>query len=253
MKHAKNGEILVMDHCRGAVSELITKRGLTEHKPVGYIGRPNTSYDECLRYTRRYATNRYRYNLYRLGLRNFTPGGLVDPLAAIAEVHVDIGCGAGLFSWAFMDWATSHELNHTQLQLCGLDHSPQYLQLARDIRDKVRAVAPHYPALYYETSIAGLCDALRQTHVEGANYTITFGHVLVQAASPAEIAGFAQVISAVLRVAGSRSTCRLTAFDAKRQLENFTWAWERLLDYMREIGIRFEPCAPGLRHGYVHR
>ena len=250
MDHAKN--VLLVDQCRDAVVALIAAHEVTELNPMGYLGRPNTSYKECLLYTQKYATP-YRYLRYMRELRNFTPGGSVDSQAAITEAHVDIGCGAGLFSWVFMDWTARHGLNHTQLQLYGLDHSPQYLRLSRDIRRKVRAVAPYYPALYYETSIAELCDALRRTHVKGANYTITLGHVLVQAASPAAIAGFAQVISAVLRVVGSRSTCRLTAVDAIRRSVDFARAWRCLLEHMSQVGIRFEPCADGLRRGYLFR
>ena len=255
MEHAKN--VLLMDHCRDAVSALIAAHAVHAFKPLGYLGRPNTSYDECLRYTQWYATDaaRYRYDRYMAVLRKFTPRGLVDPQAAITEAHVDIGCGAGLFSWVFMDWAASHGLNHTQLQLYGLDHSPQYLQLSRDIRRKVRAVAPYYPALYYDTSIVGLCDALRQTHVTGANYTITFGHVLVQAHihSPNAIAGFTKVISTMVEVAGERNTCRLTAVDARGRHADFTRAWRCLLEHMSQAGIRFEPCADRLRHGYLRR
>ena len=113
-----------------------------EGPPKTFIGRPDTPLDECLRYTKWHTCDTtHRYDRFKDALRLFDGRDPEEaPKTSIAEAHVDIGCGAGLFSWAFIDWAIRGGLTFTKLRklrLYGLDHCEQYLRLSRDIRELV--------------------------------------------------------------------------------------------------------------------
>ena len=233
-----------IDRYREAVNRSMRFHEVKEGPPKTFIGRPDTPLDECLRYTKWHTCDTtYRYDRFKNALRLFD---WWDPEEAtktsIAEAHVDIGCGAGLFSWAFIDWAIRGGVTFPKLRklrLYGLDHCEQYLRLSRDIRELVLGSPNMPPVLHHATTPDELCGALKENHVAGTNYTITFGYVLIQAHSPDAIAGFAKVISTVLEVAGKRSTCRLVAVDAEsgRRPSQLKYVWKSLLNQLERNNI----------------
>ena len=125
-----------------------------EGPPKTFIGRPDTPLDECLRYTKWHTCDTtHRYDRFKDALRLFDGRDPEEaPKTSIAEALVDIGCGAGLFSWAFIDWAIRGGLTFTKLRklrLYGLDHCEQYLRLSRDIRELVLGSPPDRPPVLH--------------------------------------------------------------------------------------------------------
>ena len=88
------------------------------------------------------AVQHYRYNRYR---------SLLERLAICEgqQVHIDIGCGAGVFSWAFLDWLTGHFIPHSSVTLYGYDHSQEMIRLSYMLKGRISQIISGYPSFYY--------------------------------------------------------------------------------------------------------
>ena len=175
----------------------------------------------------------YRYNRYAEVLEKYEPGG--GP-----EAHVDLGCGADLFSWVFLDWATQNRLNPNSLALYGLDHSVAMLRLAQETRRHLLQHVPNYPELHYSVDVNALCNTLSVNHRPDTGYTITMGHVLVQAQSAADIQTYTRLISHVVSLLEPEGDCALVAVDAARQRNIFALGWSMLLESLTIAGVMHE-------------
>ena len=171
----------------------------------------------------------YRYRRYReiVGYRRIPPG---------RAAHVDIGCGAGLFSWVFLDWARENGLTYNHIDLYGLDHSRAMIQLARRMREGLMRNIANYPPLRYTQDINALLQSLTEHHRPATDYTITFGHVLVQA--PNAVPDFARVIAHIVGLMDAQSTCVVMAVDARREAYQLAQRWIALLEESARLGIR---------------
>ncbi len=185
----------------------------------------------------------YRYNRYRTTLGR--PQPTTDRYPRLA--HVDVGCGAGLWSWVLLDWAADYNLSYDRIDLYGVDHSPFMITLAYFMRDGLAATVANYPELHYEINVQMLLQALIENHQEPTDYMITFGHVLVQAlaesTAPDAISAmlnFTSMIVHILRSQDRQSNCVLVAIDARGRTEEFSWAWRALLSNLALAGVRYE-------------
>lgn len=211
------------------------------HKPSHQISK-NATFANVIQYTDAYlgkelnTQSDYRYDIYRNMLANLAEGG-----GRIA--HIDIGCGAGPFSWAFVDWATEKGVELNRVSLYGLDHCPAMLCLAQEIRSRLSDAIPDYPDLHYYQEIDSLLDKLKEKHQEDKNYTITFGHVLVQVYEqehPDEaINQFAQIVSQVYNMISDNSSCNLVAVDAStgNWSIKFDAAWDSFQKKLKSLGV----------------
>ena len=187
-----------------------------------HIVRADASFTEAVQHTdwwlrRNDSIPYYRYNRYRATLGGPQPIG--DSRTRLAQV--DIGCGAGLWSWVLLDWATDSNLAYDRIDLYGIDHSAAMITLAIFMRDKLVSNIANYPTLHYETDAQMLLQALTQNHQQPTHYVVTLGHVLVQALADSSgpdaisaILNFTWVITHILRLQDRQSDCVLVTVDA---------------------------------------
>ena len=204
----------------------------------GYILPSDAEFEVAVQYTHRYVINpgrgqnHYRYRRYRETLDLVTPGKR-------RLVHVDIGSGAGLFSWAFLDWASAKGLDLRRIRLYGFDHNQPSLSLAKQIRKRLTENIDRYPKLRYYDDVDTLVGRLAQSPSRKKDFVITLGYVLVQAHSPEVIQLFADIIRTALDVLQPGCSCTLIAVDAftgqgPKELEK---GWSRLRDTLNQLGI----------------
>ena len=209
----------------------------------GHLVGKKAGFDEVVQHTDHYigmgndeqtnARPDYRYRRYEELLSTLKP-------PARREAHVDLGCGAGLFSWVFLDWAAAKRLDRGNVELYGLDHCPAMIRLAREIRARLVPRIPNYPELRYCDNATALLQSLTENHRRDTDYTITFGHVLAQAHTPDSIDAFTRVIVHILKLIDAQSSCMVLAVDARNADIPFAEGWSSLLKSLDNASIGFE-------------
>ena len=201
-----------------------------------YAVRPNIGFKEAAHYTGRHdRPSHYRYNRYMEALRRHVKLG--PDMQRVA--HVDIGCGAGPFSWAFLDWATNNEIGYDHVDLYGYDHSTAMIELAALVRMRLMQTTPmsNYPSLHYDVNIQDFLRRLKMAWHPNTNYIVTFGHVLAQSYtnSPSSIErDFVRIIENIIRLKGVGARCEIVAVDAKGWSRDFAGGWFWLLKHLAQ-------------------
>ena len=230
---------VIKDHYPRVISEIMAERGVAASGQPNYVVAPDTELPEVLRYTDWYVAGRgdsrshYRYDRYMSGLQS-------HPASERRQAHVDIGCGAGLFSWVFLDWATENSVGYDRVDLYGLDHCQAMLDLAEIARSKLLQYIPNYPSLRFCRDVDSILLQLTEHRREDTDYIITFGHVLIQAHSPENINDFTQIVVHINELKDAHSNLILVpvdAFSGNRPAE-FSKAWKLLSDSLEQAGIR---------------
>lgn len=154
-------------------------------------------------------------------------------------IHVDIGCGAGPFSWAFVDWATKHGIASADLSLYGYDPSQEMIRLAWMLRAKLRTATPDYPNLRYESNYDSFVRRLANIRSQ-ASCLITLGHVLAGNHDSEDIRSFTRIIERVTALTDYVSKVWLLASDATsgRHRNSFENGWRTLLSALQSSGVR---------------
>ena len=241
--------VLVKDHYHQGIYDIMRKRKIRASKRCHNIA-ANAGLAEVVQYTEwhvgyksreqefrgRYTNRHYRYERYQPVMNRRGPSDR-------RQVHIDVGCGAGVFSWAFLDWATSRNIGYDRIELYGLDRSKAMLDLARMLKNEMSHNIPNYPDLHYYSDIDDLLYDLNLQEGHDKDYTITFGHVLVQAHGPEDIEGFARIISNVVDLTGPESKCVLAAVDALNQAGEFSIGWNALMDNVKSFGVKIGHAA----------
>ena len=199
----------------------------------------NASFHRCIDYACRYFYERdsvphYRFRRYRAALArllNVFDGHLDRNSEAI--IHIDVGCGPGLFSWAAHDYFIENGGGRS-LELYGYDHCPAMVRLAQAIWRRLDTQA--------DASFAHSPDALMSDIWQGgsaANVIVSFGHVLIQASEdPAAIRTFSDFLA--------RHSPLVVAVDSKYGAATFGRACDSLRDALwchhgLEIDMRVLP------------
>ena len=234
---------LIKDLYQGAILEIMEEKRIERalYRPDHDLA-PDATFVEAVQYTHWYVVNpqghepHYRYRRYQQTLRLLANSGR-------PQVHVDIGCGAGLFSWAILDWATAKGIEHKRVRLFGLDINRSSLRLAKQIRSRLTSDVSPYPNLHYYSNAEALSSNLQERHGKGSDYVITFGYVLVQlvqAQALGEIQRFGDVIGTVLDVLESGCNCTLIAVDSfsGQGTQRLGIGWSLLLESLNRFGIR---------------
>ena len=226
----------VREYYQDAISAILSKRNL---RPLlsapDFKVSPQLTVDAAIQYTDWYCHRsdthpHYRYRRYWEAL--CSTGSPRDRL-----IHVDIGCGAGAFSWAFLDWAEAWGINYRQVGLFGTDGCPAMLQAAQLIRGEMVQKIPYYPLLNYHPNIKSLLFDLKASRQRDADFVITFGHILVQSHNPYDVRGFTQVIKTVHELTPPSRKCILIAVDARRCSDALTKGWHLLLESLKAVNI----------------
>ena len=185
----------------------------------------NASIQQCLGYALRYisgnSTVHYRYDRYRTQLRrslrahnDFCRTGTV--------VHVDIGCGPGLFSWVVHDHFNDADV---KLQLYGYDHATEMVRLAELIQDELESTIRVRFCHEIPQLLADLpCGSSR------GDVIVTFGHVLVQLANNQQaIEEFAIILEHLTQI----GRCLVLAVDAHSYPAPFQLSYNHLCKVLK--------------------
>ena len=145
---------LLKDHYEDTINRIMERHGVSywERRGGRHLISVNTRFEEAIQHTEAFLNRRrntnphYRYNYYANTLKQYVQ------LDTRRIAHIDIGCGAGLFSWVFLDWATSKGFDYDRIDLYGLDHSPAMIDIAAMIRRELMGITNmlNYPSLHYD-------------------------------------------------------------------------------------------------------
>ena len=214
--------------------------------PQGYLLPAKSSLRLAVQYAEYYISGRrypqryppYPYNIYLETLQDVLRI-LPDEDGANRRIsHLDIGSGAGTFSWALLDWATDQNIPYENISLFGLDRCKAMVELATQIRQGlIECGFGNYPELHYFAGVQELLEKLKQ--IEGpTDWIITFGLSLTQAYSQEEqgnVAEFAGVIEQIQQLENTGSIV-LVASDSQRDNNNYNAAWIALLQQLNQDG-----------------
>ena len=227
------------DHYQRILGDIAREHDIEVRQRPGYLVRRDSGRVHVVHHTVWYVGGRadtrqhYRYRRY---LEVLSSVALVEERIA----HVDLGCGAGLFSWVLLDWATERGIEDHHVDLYGMDHNSAMIELANEVREQFLRHRPDYPELRYEEEADDLCATLTENHRESAKYIVTLGHVLVQARTRDAIQNFTQVIAHVVRLVGPAENCTLIAIDADGGRDALATGWAALLNCLDREGIQSE-------------
>lgn len=134
--------------------------------------------------------------------------------------HLDIGCGAGLFAWAFLDKSEDVGIRIKNTVLYGDDHSENMIRLAWLMRDKIVKLGKivEYPELFYYSNRETLKNEIINQETEGMEFLVTFGHSLEQMyhhGRQRAILDTADVVENIVIRIGDTGNCRLIAVDGR--------------------------------------
>ena len=219
---------------------------------------PNAEFREVVQSTYFYLHTRdyprydhYRYRRYIEMLR------LLRPTEG-SNAIVDVGCGAGTFSWAFLDWAREVGIEYDSIVMYGLDHSQAMLKLAQITRDKLASSIVDYPAVLYSTDVDTLLVQMTENNHENMDYILTFGHVLAQSNTPHDIQSYTRIIMHILHQMDRSRNCVLVGVDARGASANFLEAWNALIENLTDSNLNVQqrdanqtPINDGLRAKYA--
>ncbi len=237
----------IRDHYQRVIKEIMRDRDVSvAQSPPGHTIPSNATLVQVLRYSEFYIGGgrelrwqggqgdpHYRYARYRGALTRF---GLPTIDARHRLAHVDIGCGAGLFAWALLDWASGRGVRYTDINLYGYDYSKEMVRLAQMMRTRLAKHAVGYPMPRLSANPKRLLGRLAHDHHNGTIYLITFGYVLAGNHYGSDISSFAQIVGAICEISGRRGKCFLLASDSTRG-DDFTYGWNKLMAALRDISI----------------
>ncbi len=200
--------------------------------PVEHAIPPNATIEQCLKYTHAYIMGgenneqHYRFDYYSQALQEMR----FDLETCETLVHIDLGCGPGLFTWVVQDHFRANP--HMNLELYGYDHSPNMVDLANSIWDRFEEET-HYSCHH---SIEELCATALAGRPTPCNVLVTFGYVLVQTiGNQTAIGDFVYVVENVATL----GDCRILAVDARSETgrETFREACRDLTDALEQRGL----------------
>ena len=231
-----------------AIREVMADRGVegAETWPP-YDVSPDASLADVLQYTDWYVAQgsqeHYRFGRYYDAIEK-SP---LDP--ADKWAHIDVGCGAGVFSWAFLDWAAERGIERSGITLYGYDACPEMVRLSWMLRAKLSRAVPGYPDLRYASDSDVFIRKLEASRID-ANCLITFGYVLAGNHSDDDIGVFQRIATTAVDMALPGRSVYLLASDATsgRHLGQFGEGWRKLLSALQAADA--QACPLPLMTGY---
>ena len=181
-----------------------------ERPATAHIG-PQDSLQKTIGYTRAFvvdnAEEHFRYDYYRDALSQALRRLQFEP-ADRRVLHLDIGCGPGVFSWVMHDHMAAQDArDNNQVDYYGYDYCPAMIELAHLFLE-------HFPDPYEFRGFSDrerLATTLAAEDFANCDVVVTFGYALVQVRdNPAALNEFATLIRCLFP---SRS-CIMVAADA---------------------------------------
>ena len=201
---------------------------------------PGDSLKKIIGYTRQYVvkhtTPHFRYDYYHDALScAFTRLGF-DP-ADRSVVHLDVGCGPGVFSWVMYDHVASQETRDPgQVDYYGYDHSPAMIKLAHLFLKRF----PDQYEFHGFSDLGEIETALADQNFSDCDVVVTFGYALVQVRdNPTALGNFARLIACVF----PSHSCILVAADAHNDCATrdvFNDQCDALKTALNEVGVALE-------------
>ena len=239
--------VRIMPLYQGVIRQIMADHDIEPLANPDHVVRADADFAEVVRHTHWYVDRgdtqpHYRYRRYSEVLGRLKP-------ANRRMAHIDIGCGAGLFSWVFLDWARENGLTYDRVDLYGLDHNPEMINLAQEVKARLTHHIADYPALRYVRNVDDLLRELAEYHQVDTDYIVTFGHVLVQTAGNSKSTeDFARILAHVRGMLNTQCNCTAIAVDAQGQSLVFTVVWQVLLNRMALSGINHQPISVPSTH-----
>ena len=193
----------------------------------------DVQFAQCIGFAQRFIVGKagddphYRYNRYRRALNAALQRHRVS---AGTVIHVDIGCGPGLFTWVVMDYFRLK--SSVEVVSYGFDHAPKMVKLARWIwkrLDETESYSCHH-------NIEKITRSASKLKAKSASIIVTFGHVLVQTHdNQTALDSFADIVAEFAQI----NDCRLVAVDGQKEIwrEMFGEACDRLKAAMEKRGL----------------
>ena len=216
------------DRYREIIRALANKHG---EEGSGYHISKHATLSRCIKYTMDYIVKgdrvHYRYNKYNGALLHHLNR---NPVNTGTIIHVDIGCGPGLFTWVVLDHFRPR--SSINVESYGYDYAPKMVKLARLIWKRF-GEDERYSCHH---NIEKLMTLLRNTKEMCPYILVTFGHVLIQTRGDYKAqADFALIIANLARLA----KCRIIAVDAttRDRPANFRESCDGLKVAMEKRGL----------------
>ena len=219
----------IRDEYIAAIRRLVDRLGRTGRD---YRVPEHANIQQCLGYASKYVsghtTQHYRYDRYRNKLL-YSLASNEDIGRAGTVVHVDLGCGPGLFSWVVYDHFSGTEVD---VQLYGYDYAPEMVRLAGMIQDELES---QVRLQCYHDARQLLADI--PAAPPPADVIVTLGHVLVQLADNQQAIG---VFATILEHLTRKGVCLVLAVDALGYRERFQRSFDRLCETLEETDCVWE-------------
>ena len=227
----------IRDHYVPAFNSIAERHG--QRPATAQIG-PQDSLQETIGYTREYVvehrTPHFRYAYYRralsLALRHlrFAP-------ADRRILHLDIGCGPGVFSWVMYDhMATQDGRDPNHVEYYGYNHCEAMIELAHLFLE-------HFPDQY---EFHGFCDLYEvSTTLTAENspdraVVVTLGYALLQVRdNPTALTDFSTLIASVFP-AHSGIVVAADAHHDRATRDSFNTQCNALGTALAEVGVTLE-------------
>lgn len=225
----------IRDHYIDAIRAVMAKQGVqpAQYQPDHDIT-PSASLEEVLVYADWYVAGtgdkkrHYRFDRYRKALNAVGLG------SDKRIVHVDIGCGVGVFSWVVLDWAKERGIDPHNIRLYAYDPCQEAIKLCWMLRYRIQqAQGSHYPSLNYDHNLKAFTRKLSGVSSQGeTEYLVTLGYVIAGNHNEGDIQSYHEIIQAVESAAGSSGRVWLVASDATSggYRSEFNAGWRALRD-----------------------
>ena len=228
----------IQDQYIGAIRRMESRFG---RDPGGPVIPKEATLKRCIDYAARYLYEGdtepdYRYKRYMQALESLI--GIYDVYRKTTTiVHMDIGCGPGLFSWVVHDYF-KHREPKMAIKLHAYDHSPEMVRLAGLLWGKFETGIGLDTTSDLDALISRVLISRITQGGPPADMIVSFGHVLAQASSQKNaIAVFADTLSRI-----RLNSSLVVAVDAKSADQNFRLSIGRLVKVLADHGLAFRPC-----------
>ena len=236
--------MLIRDRYVGVIDRMASRFGRERGDHV--IPRDSTL-PRCIDYAVRYlyegdTVEHYRYMRYMRGLEDLL-GDYGGHRKTSTIVHVDVGCGPGLFSWAVHDYF-KHREPKTEIELHAYDNTPTMVELA-DLIWRELDTGAHLGAT---SDLSELISRIMQGGPP-ADVIVSFGHVLVQTSYQEDaIDSFADILSSILL-----DSNLIVAVDAQSDpaIQRFHRSIDRLIEDLATRGLELRAKDDQRRGSFV--
>ena len=198
----------------------------------------NITLPEAIGYTNKFIieseVEHFRYDYYREFLETaLTQVGFEPEKNRI--MHLDLGCGPGLFSWVVQDYMLKkYGKNPGDTDLIGYDYAENMIHLAAIFQE-------HLPVEYNLDGyfeIDGIRNKLKSRDFSDYHILITFGHVLIQVKDSSEtIQNFMDIINYNMLPSKSCIVVAVDAYSNEYIRQDFKDACKKFWVALNDIGV----------------